>query len=129
MPKIWQNYSTLEAFTLVLECFRGKIAFEMTKKNFDVVGAKENCVLILDDTETVWWKQKENLMDSELNSGWHLMMLFVYAGGVVLTTLITVPNWPFFNGNLLKWLDPSEAEKHPKPQSASSTSKKKAMKT
>ncbi|KAK3034097.1 hypothetical protein RJ639_034077 [Escallonia herrerae] len=56
------------------------------------------------------------------------MMLLVYAGGVVLTTLITVPNWPFFNRNPLKWLDPSEAEKHPRPQSASSTLKKKAMK-
>ncbi|KAK2985748.1 hypothetical protein RJ640_005448 [Escallonia rubra] len=56
------------------------------------------------------------------------MMLLVYAGGAVLTTLITVPNWPFFNRNPLKWLDPSEAEKHPKPQSASSTSKKKATK-
>ncbi|KAK3040836.1 hypothetical protein RJ639_029180 [Escallonia herrerae] len=32
------------------------------EKNFDAVGAKESCVLILDDTETVWWKQKENLM-------------------------------------------------------------------
>ncbi|KAK2969286.1 hypothetical protein RJ640_030827 [Escallonia rubra] len=32
------------------------------EKNFDVVGAKENCVLILDDTQTVWRKQKENLM-------------------------------------------------------------------
>ncbi|KAK3040838.1 hypothetical protein RJ639_029182 [Escallonia herrerae] len=56
------------------------------------------------------------------------MMLLVYAGGVVLTTLITIPNWPFFNRNPLKWLDPSEAEKHPKPQAASSTSKKKATK-
>ncbi|KAK3027677.1 hypothetical protein RJ639_041387 [Escallonia herrerae] len=56
------------------------------------------------------------------------VMLLVYAGGVVLTTLITVPNWPFFNRNPLKWLDPSEAEKHPKPQYASSTSKKKAAK-
>ncbi|XWS63844.1 hypothetical protein CRYUN_Cryun06bG0136500 [Craigia yunnanensis] len=55
------------------------------------------------------------------------MMILVYAGGVTLTTLITVPNWPFFNWNPLKWLDPSEAEKHPKPQVAVS-SKKKATK-
>ncbi|PON82838.1 Microsomal signal peptidase 12kDa subunit [Trema orientale] len=44
------------------------------------------------------------------------MMILIYAGGVVLTTLVTIPNWPFFNRNPLKWLDPSEAEKHPKPQ-------------
>ncbi|XP_019056848.1 PREDICTED: probable signal peptidase complex subunit 1, partial [Tarenaya hassleriana] len=44
------------------------------------------------------------------------MMMLIYAGGVVLTTLITVPNWPFFNRHPLKWLDPSEAEKHPRPQ-------------
>ncbi|XVE92149.1 hypothetical protein REPUB_Repub01dG0072300 [Reevesia pubescens] len=55
------------------------------------------------------------------------MMILVYAGGVTLTTLITVPNWPFFNRNPLNWLDPSEAEKHPKPQVAVS-SKKKATK-
>ncbi|CAH1433816.1 unnamed protein product [Lactuca virosa] len=57
------------------------------------------------------------------------LMLFVYAGGVVLTTLITIPNWPFFNKHPLKWLDPSEAEKHPKPQVAvTSVSKKKPTK-
>ncbi|KAL4016029.1 hypothetical protein IC575_023642 [Cucumis melo] len=44
------------------------------------------------------------------------MMILVYAGGVFLTTLITVPNWPFFNRHPLKWLDPSLAEKYPKPQ-------------
>ena len=52
------------------------------------------------------------------------MMILVYAGGVTLTTLITVPNWPFFNRNPLSWLDPSEAEKHPKPQVAVSLKKK-----
>ena len=57
------------------------------------------------------------------------MMLLIYAGGVVLTTLITVPNWPFFNRHPLKWLDPSVAEKHPKPQAAAAaTSKKKGSK-
>ncbi|KAI3780068.1 hypothetical protein L2E82_09943 [Cichorium intybus] len=57
------------------------------------------------------------------------LMLYVYAGGVVLTTLITIPNWPFFNRHPLKWLDPSEAEKHPKPQVVmGSVSKKKPAK-
>ncbi|KAJ8491913.1 hypothetical protein OPV22_013634 [Ensete ventricosum] len=57
-------------------------------------------------------------------------MMLAYAGGVVLTTLITVPNWPFFNRHPLKWLDPSEAERHPKPHvnSAAASSKKKAAK-
>ncbi|KAL5760171.1 hypothetical protein ACOSP7_018673 [Xanthoceras sorbifolium] len=56
------------------------------------------------------------------------MMVLVYASGVVLTTLITVPNWPFFNRNPLKWLDPSVAEKHPKPQLAVSSKKKPSKK-
>ncbi|KAJ1272624.1 hypothetical protein BS78_06G217500 [Paspalum vaginatum] len=43
-------------------------------------------------------------------------MLLVYAAGVVLTALVTVPNWPFFNRNPLKWLDAAEAERHPRPQ-------------
>ncbi|KAJ4974080.1 hypothetical protein NE237_007254 [Protea cynaroides] len=54
------------------------------------------------------------------------MMLIIYAAGVVLTTLITVPNWPFFNRHPLKWLDPIETERHPKPQPV--TSKKKPTK-
>ncbi|EYU42100.1 hypothetical protein MIMGU_mgv1a017104mg [Erythranthe guttata] len=52
-------------------------------------------------------------------------MMLVYTAGVVLTSLITVPNWPFFNRNPMKWLDPNEAEKHPKPQPANSGPKKK----
>ncbi|KAJ4848451.1 hypothetical protein Tsubulata_038165 [Turnera subulata] len=32
---------------------------------------------------------------------------------VLLTSLITVPNWPWFNRHPLKWLDPLEAEKYP----------------
>ncbi|KAG4975422.1 hypothetical protein AAZX31_11G254300 [Glycine max] len=57
------------------------------------------------------------------------MMILIYAGGVVLTTLVTVPNWPFFNHHPLKWLDPSELEKHPKPQpSPNVSSKKKSVK-
>lgn len=51
--------------------------------------------------------------------------MLIYAGGVVLTTLITVPNWPFFNRHPLNWLDPGEAEKHPKPQVVVVTSSKK----
>lgn len=56
------------------------------------------------------------------------IMLLVFASGVVITTLITVPNWPLFNRHPLNWLDPSEAEKHPKPQLANSISKKKTNK-
>ncbi|KAL0364315.1 UNVERIFIED_CONTAM: putative signal peptidase complex subunit [Sesamum angustifolium] len=55
-------------------------------------------------------------------------MLLTYAAGVVLTSLITIPNWPFFNRHPLNWLDPSEAEKHPKPQPTISGPKKKASK-
>ncbi|KAF8079933.1 hypothetical protein N665_0989s0003 [Sinapis alba] len=56
-------------------------------------------------------------------------MMLIYAGGVVLATMITVPNWPFYNNHHLKWLDPSEAEKHPKPQVlAVAASKKKSSK-
>ncbi|KAL6851855.1 hypothetical protein ACP4OV_020040 [Aristida adscensionis] len=44
------------------------------------------------------------------------LMLLVYAGGVVLTALVTVPDWPFFNRNPLKWLDAAEADRHPRPQ-------------
>ncbi|XP_050375175.1 signal peptidase complex subunit 1 [Argentina anserina] len=53
------------------------------------------------------------------------LMMQVYAGGVVLTTLVTVPNWPWFNRHPLKWLDPVEAEKHPKPQTQQPVSSKK----
>ncbi|XP_071690912.1 signal peptidase complex subunit 1-like [Rutidosis leptorrhynchoides] len=57
------------------------------------------------------------------------LMLYIYAGGAVLTTLTTIPNWPFYNRNPLKWLDPSESEKHPKPQMVTSlVSKKKPTK-
>ncbi|CAN6328989.1 unnamed protein product [Urochloa humidicola] len=49
------------------------------------------------------------------------LMLLVYAGGVVLTALVTVPNWPFFNRNPLKWLDAAEAERHPRPQVSASS--------
>ncbi|TYI43687.1 hypothetical protein ES332_A01G186100v1 [Gossypium tomentosum] len=56
------------------------------------------------------------------------MMMLVYAGGVTLTALITIPNWPFFNRHPLKWLDLSEAEKHPKPKVAVSSKKKSTKK-
>uniref|UniRef100_A0ACD5XX58 Uncharacterized protein n=1 Tax=Avena sativa TaxID=4498 RepID=A0ACD5XX58_AVESA len=49
------------------------------------------------------------------------LMLLVYAGGVVLTALVTVPNWPFFNRNPLKWLDTAEADRHPRPLVSSAT--------
>ncbi|GAB4829345.1 hypothetical protein Ancab_019015 [Ancistrocladus abbreviatus] len=52
------------------------------------------------------------------------LMILVYAGGVVLTALIIIPNWPFFNRHPLNWLDPSEADRHPKPQHAASSKKK-----
>ncbi|XXG79791.1 hypothetical protein AAC387_Pa09g0787 [Persea americana] len=50
-------------------------------------------------------------------------MLLIYAGGVVLTTLLIVPNWPFLNRHPLNWLDPVEAERHPKPQPLASKKK------
>lgn len=50
------------------------------------------------------------------------MMMLIYAGGVALTSLITVPNWFFFNRHHLNWLDPSEAKKHPKRQVQQQTS-------
>ncbi|KAK7359390.1 hypothetical protein VNO77_01348 [Canavalia gladiata] len=53
------------------------------------------------------------------------LMILIYAGGVVLTTLVTIPNWPFFNRHPLKWLDSSEVEKYPKPQPSISVSQKK----
>lgn len=57
------------------------------------------------------------------------MMILIYAGGAVLTILVTVPNWPFFNCHPLKWLDPSEVEKYLKPQpSVNVNSKKKPVK-
>ena len=51
------------------------------------------------------------------------MMLLIYAGGVVLTTLVIVPNWPFFNRHPLKWLDPSEVDRHPRPHPVKSKKK------
>ncbi|CAO2828997.1 unnamed protein product [Amaranthus hypochondriacus] len=57
------------------------------------------------------------------------LMILIYAGGVVLTALIIIPNWPWFNRHPLNWLDPSEVDKHPKPQiSVSSSSKKRNSK-
>ncbi|KAE9588769.1 putative microsomal signal peptidase 12kDa subunit [Lupinus albus] len=35
------------------------------------------------------------------------LMILTCAGGVVLTILVIVPNWPFFNRHPLKWLDPN----------------------
>ncbi|CAM8967166.1 unnamed protein product [Rhodiola kirilowii] len=44
------------------------------------------------------------------------LMLLIFAGGVALTSLITVPNWPWFNKHPLTWLEPVDAERHPKPE-------------
>lgn len=52
-------------------------------------------------------------------------MVLVYAGGALLTALVTVPNWPFFNRHPLKWLDPIELERHPKPEVAAAAPSKK----
>ncbi|KAI3978035.1 hypothetical protein MKX01_032412 [Papaver californicum] len=43
------------------------------------------------------------------------MMLLGYAAGVVISTLISFPNWGFYNRHPLKWLDPIEFE-NPKPE-------------
>ena len=51
------------------------------------------------------------------------LMVAIYGGGVLLTTLVTLPDWPCFNRHTLQWLDPSEAEKHPKPQLPASKKK------
>lgn len=56
------------------------------------------------------------------------IVLLIYSGGLALTALVTVPDWPWYNRHPLKWLDPSEVENHPKPQSASTTTKRKASK-
>ena len=34
------------------------------------------------------------------------MMMLIYAGGVVLTFVISVPDWGYFNQNKLDWLPP-----------------------
>ncbi|KAI3962457.1 hypothetical protein MKW92_053286 [Papaver armeniacum] len=61
------------------------------------------------------------------STGSYQMMLLVYAAGVVITTLISVPNWGFYNRHPLKWLDPIEFEKNPKPEIL--VSKKKVTKS
>ncbi|KAI4373793.1 hypothetical protein MLD38_011873 [Melastoma candidum] len=58
------------------------------------------------------------------------LMMLIFAGSVVLTALISVPNWPLFDRHPLKWLEPSVAEEfsreHPqKPVSALAASGKK----
>ncbi|KAH6823169.1 Microsomal signal peptidase 12 kDa subunit [Perilla frutescens var. hirtella] len=52
-------------------------------------------------------------------------MFLVYAAGVLLTSLITIPNWPFFNRHPLHWLDSSKAGKHAEPLPAKKKSSKK----
>ncbi|CAN1295221.1 Signal peptidase complex subunit 1 [Linum perenne] len=36
-------------------------------------------------------------------------MFLIYGGGLLLTALIALPNWPFFNRHPLRWLDPPSA--------------------
>ncbi|XP_024372774.1 signal peptidase complex subunit 1 [Physcomitrium patens] len=38
-------------------------------------------------------------------------MLYIYLAGVVVTFIVTVPDWPFFNRHPLTWLEPMYAEK------------------
>ena len=33
-------------------------------------------------------------------------LFIIYASGVCLTALVTIPDWPFYNRHPLKWLDP-----------------------
>lgn len=44
-------------------------------------------------------------------SGSYSTMLYVYLAGVVVTFLVTVPDWPLFNRNKFTWLEPMYAEK------------------
>jgi signal peptidase complex subunit 1 len=37
-------------------------------------------------------------------------LFLVYAGGVSITFLVGVPNYPWYNRHPLKWLDPIEQE-------------------
>lgn len=36
------------------------------------------------------------------------LMMIVYAAGVTMAFVISVPDWPYFNQHPLKWLDPIE---------------------
>ncbi|KAJ7518695.1 hypothetical protein O6H91_20G003900 [Diphasiastrum complanatum] len=38
------------------------------------------------------------------------LMFLIYASGALLTLLITVPDWPFYNRRPLVWLDAKVAE-------------------
>lgn len=38
------------------------------------------------------------------------LMMVLYAGGVTMAFVISVPDWPYFNQNPLKWLDPIEED-------------------
>mmetsp|Transcript_40860 Transcript_40860/g.73422 ORF Transcript_40860/g.73422 Transcript_40860/m.73422 type:complete len:94 (+) Transcript_40860:482-763(+) len=53
-----------------------------------------------------------------LMSSFKLMMI-IYAGGVTMAMVISVPDWPYFNQNPLKWLDPIETEGEGKATEAS----------
>ncbi|CAM8980041.1 unnamed protein product [Rhodiola kirilowii] len=60
--------------------------------------------------------------------GSFLLMLQINGIGVVVTLIVTVPNWPWFNKHPLTWLEPIEAEKHPKPDLSLQLGKKKSTK-
>lgn len=44
-------------------------------------------------------------------SGSFSSMLYIYLAGVVVTFMVTVPDWPFFNRHPFLWLEPLYAEK------------------
>eukprot|EP00271_Cylindrocystis_brebissonii_P009537 TRINITY_DN24494_c0_g1_i1.p1 TRINITY_DN24494_c0_g1~~TRINITY_DN24494_c0_g1_i1.p1 ORF type:complete len:115 (-),score=13.20 TRINITY_DN24494_c0_g1_i1:955-1299(-) len=34
------------------------------------------------------------------------VMMAIYCGGILVASLVTIPNWPLFNRNKLQWLSP-----------------------
>jgi len=43
-------------------------------------------------------------------TGSYSTMLYIYLAGVVVTFLVAVPDWPFFNHHKFTWLEPKYAE-------------------
>eukprot|EP00191_Tetraselmis_sp_GSL018_P010952 CAMPEP_0177599072 /NCGR_PEP_ID=MMETSP0419_2-20121207/12764_1 /TAXON_ID=582737 /ORGANISM="Tetraselmis sp., Strain GSL018" /LENGTH=60 /DNA_ID=CAMNT_0019091713 /DNA_START=465 /DNA_END=647 /DNA_ORIENTATION=- len=54
-------------------------------------------------------------------------MMIVYAAGVTMALVVSVPDWPYFNQHPLKWLDPIE-ETTPSSESAGDQAQKKPVK-
>mmetsp|Transcript_36379 Transcript_36379/g.102775 ORF Transcript_36379/g.102775 Transcript_36379/m.102775 type:complete len:89 (+) Transcript_36379:255-521(+) len=53
------------------------------------------------------------------------LMMMVYAAGVAMAFVISVPDWPYFNQHPMKWLDPiSVEEEKPSPPKHTRKSKK-----